>query len=376
MNINFNNAGASNIDKKILFEMISYFNLEREVGGYEAFEIQKNKINDFYKNISKLLNCSPSEVSYFGSSTLAWNQIFNSITFDKKDNIIIFNNEYSSNYISILKRKDCFSDLNIVDICKNGTVNFSQLNNIINKKTKLLHITHIASQCGNEAPIMQIGKLLKEKNPNSIYFIDACQSVGQTEIDVKKNFCDILTASGRKYLMGPRGTGFLYLKNSLRKILVPSIEDMSSTDIKDDTLVLKKNTRFLETFEHAPALKLALGISVKKILKIGVKKINRKIVGLSKYLRSKLKKNKKIIFFENENFLSGINTIDFVGIKNENIYNFLKRNKINTYLTDKSMSHLYFKQIAKKNLLRVSFGYHNSIKEIDKFVKIINNYVK
>ncbi len=376
MMINFNNAGASTLDKEILSKMFSYFNLERNVGGYEAYEKKKKVINKFYENLAKLLNCLPSEISFFSSATLAWNQIFSSIVFDKNDNIIIFDNEYSSNYISMLKKRPSFNQIKIVNINKEGIVNFEQLDNIIDSKTKLLHVNHIASQCGNETPIMKIGELLKKKNPAAIYFVDACQSVGQTEIDVNKTNCDILTASGRKYLMGPRGTGFSYIKKSVRNILVPSIEDMTSTDIKKDFLILKKKSNFLETFEHSPALKLALSMSIKKILKIGVKKINRKIINLSRYLRSELRKNNKIIFFENDDYLSGINTIDFLGVENEKVYNFLKKKKINTFLSNKNMSYLYFRKLRKKNVLRISFNYYNTRKEVDMFVDIINKYVK
>ena len=163
MMINFNNAGASTLDKEILSKMFSYFNLERNVGGYEAYEKKKKVINKFYENLAKLLNCLPSEISFFSSATLAWNQIFSSIVFDKNDNIIIFDNEYSSNYISMLKKRPSFNQIKIVNINKEGIVNFEQLDNIIDSKTKLLHVNHIASQCGNETPIMKIGELLKKK---------------------------------------------------------------------------------------------------------------------------------------------------------------------------------------------------------------------
>ena len=376
MAINFNNAGASSIDQKILKEIFSYLHLERELGGYEAFEIKEKKIDKLYDYISVLINCSPNEVSYFSSATLAWSQIFNSIQFDKKDNIVIFDNEYTSNYISFLKRKNEFSQIRIINIDEFGKINLGQLKNNIDENTKLLHVTHIASQCGNEIPIIKIGNLLKKKNPEAIYFIDACQSIGQKEINVKKCKCDILTGTGRKYLMGPRGTGFSYIRKALRKTLVPSIEDMTSTDIKENSLFLKKNYRFLETFEYSPALKLGLSLSVNKILKIGIKKISSKILELSKYLRFKLKENKRSIFYENEEFLSGINTIDFLGIDNEKIQKFLKKNKIYTYLSTSNVSYLYFKKIKKSNLLRVSFNYYNTKSQIDRFVIKVNEYVK
>lgn len=376
-NIKFNSAGSSSLDSYILTKMFDYFSLENKLGGYEAFEVEKKKIERFYLNVAKLINCRATEVSFSFSSTLAWNQVFNSIPLSKKENIVIFENEYSSNHISILKRKNAFNDLRIVKTNKYGSIDFEDLEKKIDLKTKVLHVTHIASQCGNEFPIDAIGKVLKRKNPNSIYFIDACQSAGQKEINVKKLRCDILVASGRKYLMGPRGTAFLYVKSSLKKKLQSSILDMTSTRIKyTDNLVMNKNYRFLETFEHSPALKLGFSLAIRNTLNIGVKNINKRLIKLSKYLRLKLNENNKIYFYENANFLSGINTIDFKGYSNNEVFNYLKKNKIYANLTTSNVSYLYFKKIKKKELLRVSFNYYNTKNEIDKFAILVNNYVR
>ena len=67
----------------------------------------------------------------------------------------------------------------------------------------------------------KIGNIIKKINKNIIFVVDACQSIGQVMIDVKKQKCDILVASGRKYLRGPRGTGILYINSKIKKIISP-----------------------------------------------------------------------------------------------------------------------------------------------------------
>ena len=72
--------------------------------------------------------------------------------------------------------------------------------------------------------------------------------------------------------------------------------------------------------------------------------------------------------------ISAINTFDLRRGNINDLYNYLKEKKVNTYISNESSSYLYFKRIKKKNILRVSFHYYNNKKEIDYFVKLIDSY--
>ena len=103
--INFNNAGSSyltNKTQKIVKDFLDYENI---VGGYNAENLYKNKLNEFYLNASKLINCDPKEISFLQSSTYAWNFFLNSTHFRKDENVVILDNEYGSNLIGILNKK-------------------------------------------------------------------------------------------------------------------------------------------------------------------------------------------------------------------------------------------------------------------------------
>ena len=192
-NIHFNNAGSSLSKKIVLSKINNYLLLEKKIGGYEAQDLKHKLLNRFYTNVSNLINADESEISFLSNSTLAWNLVFNSIQLNLNDNIIIFENEYSSNYISILKRRKLFNKLLIIKINKQGLIDLDDLEKKVDTKTKLLSVNHIASQSGNLFPIKQIGKILKSKNKNAIYIVDGCQSTGQVKIDVKDINCDFFT---------------------------------------------------------------------------------------------------------------------------------------------------------------------------------------
>lgn len=373
--IHFNNAGSSLNNIRTLNEIKRYLEVESRLGGYEAEEKLKNKINKFYRNISKLINCNDDEISFMSNSTMAWNLAINSISLKNSENIVIFENEYTSNFLSILKLKDKYAEVRIVKLDKNGLVDLEDFKNKVDKKTKIISINHICSQNGTIMPVETIGNILKEKNPEAIYIVDGCQSAGQIPINVKKIRCDFFTSTGRKFLNGPRGTGFLYINRKIRKLVNPIFIDMNSSKLTSlDSYKSNRNKNLMESFEYSPALKLGLSVAVENLLNIGIKKIKEKNISLSQYLRKRLSNNKNIALYENESALSAINTFDLYKGSIKGLYNYLKEKKVNTYISNETASYLYFKKIKKKNLLRVSFHYYNNKKEIDYFVKLIDSY--
>ena len=372
--IHLNNAGSSLPEKSTNIIMNKYFELESRIGGYEAQDREKIKIKQFYINTAKLINSEPDEVSFFSNATLAWNLFFNSIVLNPIDEIVITENEYTSNYISILKRKHEFNKLKIVKIDQNGLISLDDLKKKINHRTKLVSINHIASQCGTVLPVQKIGNIIKKKSPNITYFIDCSQTAGHFEIDVKKIKCDVLIASGRKFLRGPRGTAFLYVHKKLRKKITPIFQDMSNTKVTaDQNIKLLRNNNFFEMYEHSPGLKLGLSNAIKNISSFGIKEINEKIIELSRYFRMKMLKNKNFLLVENEKNLSGINTMISLNVSNKKILNFLKNNNINIFLSTSNHSYLFFKKLKINSLLRISFHYFNKKKEIDILIKKLNS---
>lgn len=373
--IHFNNAGSSLNSHKTIKEIHKYLKFESTLGGYETEEILSEKLQKFYQNIAKLINCDESEISFMPNSTLAWNLALNSIPLKKNQNIIIFENEYTSNHLSILKLKKRFKKIKIVRLDKYGLIDLEDFKDKVDKETKIVSLNHICSQNGNVMPVEIIGKILKERSPDSIFIVDGCQSAGQIPINVKKIRCDFFSSTGRKFLNGPRGTGFLYINQNIKKHITPSFIDMTSSKLISHKRYKNiKDKNLMESFEHSPALKLGLSVAVNNLLEIGIKKIRKKNVSLSRYLREKLSNNKNIILYENESTLSAINTLDLRNGSIEGLYNFLREKKVNTYISSESASFLYFQRIKRKCILRVSFHYYNNKKEIDYLVKLIDSY--
>lgn len=102
-----------------------------------------------------------------------------------------------------------------LSVDKDGYIYLDQLEEAIRKDTVLVSILHVNNEVGTIQPIEKIGKLIKMKNPSTVFHVDAVQGFGKMDISVKKSQIDLLTVSGHKF-HSPKGLGFLYIKKGIR----------------------------------------------------------------------------------------------------------------------------------------------------------------
>lgn len=363
--INFNNAGSSKTFSRTNSKIKEYLDQEERLGGYYCVEVFKLNLLKFYQNLSNLINCQPEEISFISNTTVGFNLFINSIKVAKGDNFVILENEYESNLISLLNNK---IDFRVVKLSKGGEIDFDDLNSKIDSKTKVVSVCHIPSNNGNQNPIKKIGKLVKDKNPKTLYLVDACQSIGHLDVNVKLVKCDALVGSGRKYLRGPRGTGFIFIREKIQGFINPLMLDIHNSSLERKIKVT--NNHIFENFEYSPALKIGLSEAINQINKVGIESIEKDIIKKTIYFREKLKKIPKVTIYENNINLTGINTLNVEGRDPKHIFNLLLKKKILTSVTHKKQ---LFKSLGqkKKNLsaLRVSIHYYNTYKQIDYLIE-------
>ncbi len=373
----FNNAGSSLMPKSVAYAMTDYLHEEIRYGGYETMEKYQTDISLIYKHLAKMLNAQTSEIALLQSASLAWLKVFFSIPFRKGDKILVSRADYITNYLSYLQVQERHKiEIEVIPDDSFGQTSPEALANMIDSKVKLISITHIPSAGGLVNPVEEIGKIAKEKG--ILYMLDACQSVGQMPMDVQKIGCDILTATGRKYMRAPRGTGFVYVNQKLldEKILTPIFLDGRSASWTDEkNYVLHPNAQVFENFENHWAGLLGLGKATEYAMEIGLENIWERIQTLSQNLRKQLSEIQGVSVKDQGEKLCGIVTFEVAGKNPETILQTLKAKNINVSLAKKQSTLLDMKNRNLDSLVRASVHYFNTEEEIGKLVEVIKAQV-
>jgi len=365
--IHFNNAGAALAPQAVTDAVITHLTNEQRLGGYEAANLAEAQINRCYGAFAKLLNCDASEIAYAENATHAWNSLFNAIPFSKDDIILTGQSEYASNFLALLhlaKRQGV--KIEVIPNDRTGTIDLERLEAAINSRVKLIALTHVPSQSGVIHPAASVGALARTHN--ILYLLDACQSVGQIDLNVETLGCDMLTGTGRKYLRGPRGSGFLYLRRSSMPKLEPAWIDLHSAAwTSTNTYEFRDDARRFENWECFVAGKIGLGVAVDYAMQIGMPAIEKRVGELGVALRETLGAITGVQVHEHGSHLSGIVTFSKQRVFAAALQEGLRAKGINTSVARLASNQLDLAQRGLSDINRASVHYYNTHEEIARF---------
>jgi cysteine desulfurase / selenocysteine lyase len=364
--IHFNNAGAALMPQPVLNSVIRHLQLEARIGGYEA-EVDRNAtIEHVYDALAALLHCRREEVAILENATSAWDMAFYSIPFKSGDRILTAKSEYASNYIAYLQIvKRTGATIDVIPNDEHGQVSVQALKEMIDDRVRLIAITHVPTNSGLVNPAEEIGKIAAEAG--ILYLLDACQSVGQMPVEVDRIQCDMLSATGRKYLRGPRGTGFLYVRDSILRKLEPVFLDLHSAEwTAPDKYKIRDDTRRFENWESNVAGKIGLGVAVDYAMNIGLENIQRRVVSLADRLRSGLQSIPRVTVRDPGFHKCGIVSFTVEGLEPEIVRAKLWEHKINVWRSVLEYTRLDMESRGLRSVVRASVHYYNTENEVER----------
>jgi selenocysteine lyase/cysteine desulfurase len=288
--VHLNNAGASLPPRIVVDTVIEHLELEARVGGYTAGDAVAERSANVYGSVAALVGAGPDEIALVENATRAWDMVFYALAsrFEPGDRILTSRSEYASNVIAFLQVSRRTGTLvEVIPDDEHGQLSVDALRAMLDERVRLVAISWIPTQGGLVNPAAEVGAVAREAGVP--YLLDACQAAGQLPVDVDTLRCDFLSATGRKYLRAPRGTGLLYVRRDWIERLEPPFLDVHAARwVRDDAIEIRADARRFESWEHSVANHLGLGAAVEYALALGADAIAERVTMLGDTLRARL----------------------------------------------------------------------------------------
>ncbi len=370
--IHFNNAGAALMPQPVFNALIEHLELEARIGGYEAYTDKLEAIEHTYDAVAALLNCHADEVAIIENATRAWDMAFYAIPFKAGERILTSVAEYASNYIAYLQvAQKTGAVVEVIPNDEYGQTSVEALQQMMDERVKLIAITHVPTNGGLVNPAAEIGKVARQAKV--FYLLDACQSAGQIPLDVEELGCTMLSATGRKYLRGPRGTGFLYVRRDLIQQLEPPLLDLHAAEwTAPDAFKIREDARRFENWECNFAGKIGLGVAIDYALAFGIPEISQRVRMLAETLRTQLSDIPKVQVTDLGKDRSGIVTFTIEGKDPKALREELRmHHQINVWSSPREYTLLDMQARHLPSVVRASVHYYNTEEEIRRFCEVL-----
>src|SRR5437762_1580774 len=269
--IHLNNAGAALMPQAVLQALVGFLEREAAIGGYEAADEAEPRVRETYELLGRLVGAAARNVAIVENATVAFSQAVSAFDFRPGDRIVTTRADYPSNQLTYLSlaRRAGVETVRADDLPEGGVDPASVRRLASHPRTRLVALSWVPTNSGLVQDAALVGEVCTELGVP--YLIDGCQAVGQLAVDVAALRCDFLAGTGRKFLRGPRGIGFLYVSDRmLERGAFPLFLDMRGADWTDpDAFRLADGARRLENWEFAYALVAGLGAAARYALAVG-----------------------------------------------------------------------------------------------------------
>ncbi|MGL9622981.1 aminotransferase class V-fold PLP-dependent enzyme [Bradyrhizobium sp. U531] len=367
----FNNAGAALMPQPVVDGMISYLEREAAIGGYEASAESHDRLERVYDSIAQLIGSAREEIALAENATLAWQRAFYSLRFAPGDRILTTTAEFAANYLAYLQvARRTGASIEVIPDDENRALDPRALEHMIDERVRLIAITWVPTNGGLINPAAEVGRIARKYGIP--YLLDACQAAGQMPIDVASIGCDMLTATGRKFLRGPRGTGFLFVRSGFLTGIEPAMIDLFGarwTGQRD--YELRSDARRFETWEANFAARLGLGIAVDYALALGIDKIEQRCRLLAEELRRELAAIPGVSVCDIGKNLASIVSFTASNVDAREMMRRLSTENINVSVSPPTSTPLDAAARELPNLVRASPHYYNTVDEVRRLTSAV-----
>lgn len=309
------------------------------------------KVNQANTSFARLINAQENEIACQPNTSRGLATVSSALKLKKGSNIIINDLENWANvYPWIIHRKNGV-EIKIVR-GRGGAVHFNDIQRQIDDKTGVIAISHVQWLTGAKQHLRPLADLAHEHGAHLV--VDGIQAAGAINIDIKKEGVDFYACGSYKWLLGPSGAGFLYVKEEHFDNLFP--REFGYRAIKSHNLnkpILKETAHKMEFGEPSYLSFVGTKAGIDLILDLGIKNIEKQVLKLSERLYDGLcELNVDIVSPKEHELRSGIISFTATDLK-----------KVYTALTK-----VDFALSLRSSGIRVSTGFYNTTSEVDKLL--------
>ena len=370
-----NNAGSALQPGVVTDTVVAHLRREEEIGGYEAHAEASERCARVYASVGALVYAPVERVALVESATVAWDRGLQAIAFsdpiEPGDRLLVSGSEYASNVLPLLQlARRTGASVEFIPDGDDGAIDVEALGDMLDERVRIVAVNHAPSQNGLVNDVIAVGDMLRVHGSPAWYLVDACQSVGQLPVDMGRIGCDVLSATGRKFLRGPRATGFLVVSQRMLDDLEPFPLDLhAATWTALGDYELAPGAARFESWERASAALLGMGAAIDYALDCGIEAIAERIGELATRLRVGLADIPGVVVRDRGSVQSGIVTIRVDNAAD--VVAGLRAQGVNTSLSTPDYSRIDFGRDQATGLVRISPHAYNTESEIDDLLTLL-----
>jgi len=368
-----NSAGASLMPRQVVEKITSYLQLEARQGGYYVADQRAEELDQFNHQVAKLLGTKTRNVTFAHSATDAYVGALSAIPFKSGDVILTSDDDYVANQLQFLSLKKRFGiNIKFINNLPNGDLDVDHFQTLVQEYSpRLVAITHIPTNSGLVQEVATIGRICAAKD--IIFLLDACQSVGQMEVNIDKYPCDFLTATGRKFIRGPRGTGFLYVSDRmLDNGYAPLFPDGNGAVwTGKDTYEIENTAARFTNWERPYALVQGMTEALRYLQSVGIENIELQNKKIASRLRENLAAIAGITLYDRGSTQCNIITFRKAGKTQADFQEHFLQHQVYYGISQKAQGQIDFEKKGIDWAVRLSPHYFNTEEEMDRVSEVV-----
>ncbi|MCR9218842.1 MAG: aminotransferase class V-fold PLP-dependent enzyme [Alphaproteobacteria bacterium] len=366
-----NNAGSALTTRRVLDAVTGHLAREAEIGGYEAQAEAAETLARFYDAAAALVGGAPAEIAFVENATRGWDMAFYAVDWKPGDRILTARSDYNSNMIAYRQVERRFGvEIVLIPNDDAGRIDVDALAAAVDGRTRLIALTDLPTNDGLINPAEAVGQVARDAGVP--FLLDACQSVGQMPIDVGRIGCTMLSTTGRKYLRGPRGTGFLWVREDwIDRLEPPFLDTHAARWSRIDGFTIRDDAKRFENWEQHLAGKIGLTVALEHAADLGVDAIWARIRDLSGRLRAGLSALPDVTLHDTGVDKSGIVTFTKAGETAAETRARLAARRINCSVSFSQLTRTDLTDAGIAEMVRASVHAYNTEAEIDALLETV-----